>query len=594
MTAQTLDGEAGRRRHQGRPRPADRRAGRSGHHPGPGHAAGGRRRAVGQLRRHEAPRLRRAGHRARAGVHLPATATLADVLAVVDDYNADPGRRRGAHPVPVPGRPRLRGRPDAPRPGQGRRRPPPGQPGPAGHGRRRRRWRARRRASRPCWSTTTSPSPAATWSSSGRGLTIGRPLANLLTLKRPGANAAVTVVHTGVADLGAYTRQADILVSAAGTPGLITPDLVKPGRRGGGGRGAATRAARCCPTWSTRWPRWPVVDVAPARRRRAHDPGPALPQHGRGGRARCGLNRPPTLVAHDEDQRPAGGRAAPTRSSSSRPRPTRRPASSRRRSASCSRSHPSFVSVTYGAGGSTRDRTRDIVIHIQHDAGITAMAHLTCIAHTRDAARRRCWRSTATPASRTSWPWPATRPPTRRSTRTTSRYASELIELIQEVGDFCHRRGRPPRAAPAVGRRPGGRPRPPGGQAGPGRLRHHPVLLRGRALPAHDRRAGRAGLHQAGAARDHAGHQRRARSSASPSWPAPSSRRPWPRGSPPSPTTRPRCGRSGVEWPPSCAPSCSPTACRACTSTRSTAPPRAARSTPTSASTAADRPGNLS
>lgn len=46
--------------------------------------------------------------------------------------------------------------------------------------------------------------------------------------------------------------------------------------------------------------------------------------------------------------------------------------------------NPSFVSVTYGAGGSTRDRTRDIVIHIQRDTGITAMAHLTCIAHTRE------------------------------------------------------------------------------------------------------------------------------------------------------------------------------------------------------------------
>jgi methylenetetrahydrofolate reductase (NADPH) len=45
---------------------------------------------------------------------------------------------------------------------------------------------------------------------------------------------------------------------------------------------------------------------------------------------------------------------------------------------------PSFVSVTYGAGGSTRDRTRDIVVHIQQDAGITSMAHLTCIAHTRE------------------------------------------------------------------------------------------------------------------------------------------------------------------------------------------------------------------
>jgi methylenetetrahydrofolate dehydrogenase (NADP+)/methenyltetrahydrofolate cyclohydrolase len=63
----------------------------------------------------------------------------------------------------------------------------------------------------------------------GRGLTIGRPLANLLTLKRPDANAAVTVVHTGVASIADYTRQADILVAAAGSPGLITADMVKPG-----------------------------------------------------------------------------------------------------------------------------------------------------------------------------------------------------------------------------------------------------------------------------------------------------------------------------------------------------------------------------
>lgn len=63
----------------------------------------------------------------------------------------------------------------------------------------------------------------------GRGLTIGRPLANLLALKRPNANAAVTVVHTGVADLGAYTREADILVAAAGSPHLVKPDMVRPG-----------------------------------------------------------------------------------------------------------------------------------------------------------------------------------------------------------------------------------------------------------------------------------------------------------------------------------------------------------------------------
>jgi methylenetetrahydrofolate dehydrogenase (NADP+)/methenyltetrahydrofolate cyclohydrolase len=63
----------------------------------------------------------------------------------------------------------------------------------------------------------------------GRGLNVGRPLANLLSLKRPNANAAVTVVHTGVADLARYTREADILVVAAGSAGIVTPDMVKPG-----------------------------------------------------------------------------------------------------------------------------------------------------------------------------------------------------------------------------------------------------------------------------------------------------------------------------------------------------------------------------
>ena len=63
----------------------------------------------------------------------------------------------------------------------------------------------------------------------GRGLTIGRPLANLLTLKEPGLNAAVSVVHTGVADIARYTREADVIVAAAGSPGLVTADMVKPG-----------------------------------------------------------------------------------------------------------------------------------------------------------------------------------------------------------------------------------------------------------------------------------------------------------------------------------------------------------------------------
>ncbi len=62
----------------------------------------------------------------------------------------------------------------------------------------------------------------------GRGLTIGRPLALLLALKRPGCNAAVTVVHTGVADLGALTRLGDVVVAAAGVAGLVTADMIKP------------------------------------------------------------------------------------------------------------------------------------------------------------------------------------------------------------------------------------------------------------------------------------------------------------------------------------------------------------------------------
>lgn len=63
----------------------------------------------------------------------------------------------------------------------------------------------------------------------GRGATLGRPLAMLLSQKRPTADAAVTVVHTGVRDWPRYTRRADILVAAAGVPGIIGPEHVKPG-----------------------------------------------------------------------------------------------------------------------------------------------------------------------------------------------------------------------------------------------------------------------------------------------------------------------------------------------------------------------------
>jgi methylenetetrahydrofolate dehydrogenase (NADP+) / methenyltetrahydrofolate cyclohydrolase len=61
----------------------------------------------------------------------------------------------------------------------------------------------------------------------GRGLTVGRPLGLLLT--RRSENATTTLCHTGTRDLADHTRRADIVVAAAGVPGIITGDMVKPG-----------------------------------------------------------------------------------------------------------------------------------------------------------------------------------------------------------------------------------------------------------------------------------------------------------------------------------------------------------------------------
>lgn len=63
----------------------------------------------------------------------------------------------------------------------------------------------------------------------GRGTTLGRPLALLLSQKRPTANAAVTVVHTGVPDWPEYTKRADIVIAAAGVPGILQPEHLTPG-----------------------------------------------------------------------------------------------------------------------------------------------------------------------------------------------------------------------------------------------------------------------------------------------------------------------------------------------------------------------------
>ena len=63
----------------------------------------------------------------------------------------------------------------------------------------------------------------------GRSNLVGKPLANMLCAKGKNANATVTICHTGTKDLASHCRRADILVAAAGCPGLIRPEWVKPG-----------------------------------------------------------------------------------------------------------------------------------------------------------------------------------------------------------------------------------------------------------------------------------------------------------------------------------------------------------------------------
>ncbi|MGH2703600.1 MAG: bifunctional 5,10-methylenetetrahydrofolate dehydrogenase/5,10-methenyltetrahydrofolate cyclohydrolase [Actinomycetota bacterium] len=63
----------------------------------------------------------------------------------------------------------------------------------------------------------------------GRSNLVGRPVSILLSAKGAGANATVTLCHTGTRDLAAFTRSADLLIAAAGTPKAITAEMVGPG-----------------------------------------------------------------------------------------------------------------------------------------------------------------------------------------------------------------------------------------------------------------------------------------------------------------------------------------------------------------------------
>ena len=160
--------------------------------------------------------------------HLPATATQAEVEAQVDIFNDDPTIHSILVQLPLPGgineeQVLLRVRPEKDVDGlhpTNLGRLVMGAPGPL-----------------PCtpagivelFAAHHVPVEGKHVVIIGRGLTIGRPLALLMAMRRPHCNAAVTVVHTGVDDMGSLTRQADVLVAAAGVAGLVSADMVKPG-----------------------------------------------------------------------------------------------------------------------------------------------------------------------------------------------------------------------------------------------------------------------------------------------------------------------------------------------------------------------------
>lgn len=98
---------------------------------------------------------------------------------------------------------------------------------------------------------------------------------------------------------------------------------------------------------------------------------------------------------------------------------------------------PSFVSVTYGAGGSTRERTRDVVINIERSIGITAMAHLTCVGHSRAQLVELLDEYRAAGVSNIlalAGDAPADDP--EAAERGDLVHAVELVELIRSCGDF--------------------------------------------------------------------------------------------------------------------------------------------------------------
>jgi methylenetetrahydrofolate dehydrogenase (NADP+)/methenyltetrahydrofolate cyclohydrolase len=157
---------------------------------------------------------------------LPATATQADVEAVVDELNADPACTGYIVQLPLPagldaGAALLRMDPAKDADGlhpTNLGRLVLGEPGPLPCTPRGIVRLLREYGIEPAGLDVTIV---------GRGVTVGRPLGLLLT--RRSENATVTLCHTGTRDLADHLRRADVVVAAAGVPGLVTADLVKPG-----------------------------------------------------------------------------------------------------------------------------------------------------------------------------------------------------------------------------------------------------------------------------------------------------------------------------------------------------------------------------
>jgi methylenetetrahydrofolate reductase (NADPH) len=104
---------------------------------------------------------------------------------------------------------------------------------------------------------------------------------------------------------------------------------------------------------------------------------------------------------------------------------------------------PSFVSVTYGAGGSTRERTHDLVVRIQRETNLTAVSHLTCVCHRRDeleAILRRYAGSGIENILALSGDLPRERPDYDRA-QDAFRYAEGLVSLIKDWPEPPDRRG---------------------------------------------------------------------------------------------------------------------------------------------------------